>query len=118
MADMIFKGCENYQSLSDYASQCMIDQIAAKPTTTLCLATGGTPALAYSLFVEKVRRLQLDVSRVTFVKLDEWLGVPLDSAGTCETFLYQHLLQPLNIADDQYISFGREEDIAMAGERV
>ena len=118
MADMIFKGYENYQELSEYASQYLIEVITAKPTATLCLATGETPELAYSLFVEKVRHHKLDVSRVTFVKLDEWLGIPLDEPGTCETFLRQHLLEPLKIADTQYIAFETHRDPTEASEQV
>lgn len=118
MADMIFKGCENYQSLSEYTSQRLIDMITAKPTATICLATGATPALTYSLFVEKVRRQQLDVSRVTFVKLDEWLGVPLDAAGTCETFLRQHILEPLDVDEAHYTAFETSGDPVQACERI
>lgn len=118
MADMIFKGCENYQELSEYASQYLFEVITAKPTATICLATGETPKLAYSLFVEKVCRHKLDVSRATFVKLDEWLGIPLDEPGTCETFLRQHLLEPLKIADTQYIAFETHRDPTEASEQV
>lgn len=118
MAEMIFKGCADYQSLSEYTSQYLLDVIRAKPTATICLATGGSPALAYSLFVEQVKRQQLDVSHVTFVKLDEWAGVPLNAPGTCETFLRQHLLTPLGIDENHYISFDTEGSAEHACEQV
>jgi galactosamine-6-phosphate isomerase len=118
MADMIFKGCENYQALSEYACHCLIDIIRKKPCATICLATGGTPELTYALFAEEVHRQKLDVSQVTFVKLDEWLGVPLATKGTCETFLRERVLKPLDIHDNQFISFDSERDIALASERI
>ncbi len=52
----------------------------------------------------------LGISHLTFVKLDEWVGLPLTMPGTCETFLQQHIVQPLGLREDQLISF-RSEDI-------
>ena len=76
------------------------------------------PEGAYTRFVEEAYRQQLDVSQVTFVKLDEWLGMPLTAKGTCESFLRQHVLKPLNISDKQFISFDSEGEAAMTSERI
>jgi len=39
------------------------------------------------------------------VKLDEWGGLDAGTPGTCEQQLREHLLTPLAITDDRYISF-------------
>lgn len=39
------------------------------------------------------------------MKLDEWVDLPLTMHGTCETFLQQHIVQPLGLREDQLISF-------------
>lgn len=100
--------CDDYDALSHRASDHLITLIENKPNATLCLATGATPLLTYRYFVEKVRQRRTDIKRVSFVKLDEWVNLPLLSPGTCESFLQQHIVQPLGLRDDQIISFQSE----------
>ncbi|MCE0813506.1 galactosamine-6-phosphate isomerase [Buttiauxella sp. S04-F03] len=105
MDAMAFHRCADYQALSEKASECLIRAITQNPQATICLATGGTPLLTYSMFVSKVKQRNIDISQITFVKLDEWLNIPLNADGTCETFLQTHIIQPLNIAPERFISF-------------
>lgn len=100
-----FHHCTDYQALSEMASESLIRVITQNPQATICLATGGTPVLTYSLFVSKVKQRNIDISQATFVKLDEWVDIPLDASGSCETFLQTHIIQPLNIASENFISF-------------
>lgn len=83
--------CDNYDVLSDRASEQLITLIQNKPDATICLATGGPPLLTYRYFVEKINQRNIDFNRVVFVKLDEWVGIPLNSPATCESFLQQHI---------------------------
>jgi len=39
------------------------------------------------------------------IKLDEWCGLRADDPASCEEYLQQHLVQPLNISADRYIAF-------------
>ncbi len=84
----------------------------------ICLATGATPLLTYHYLVEKIHQQQVDVSQLTFVKLDEWVDLLLTMPGTCETFLQQHIVQPLGLREDQLISFRSEEINETECERV
>lgn len=52
------------------------------------------------------------------MKLDEWVDLPLTMHGTCETFLQQHIVQPLGLREDQLISFRSEEINETECERV
>ncbi len=92
--------------------------IRRKPDAVICLATGATPLLTYHYLVEKIHQQQVDVSQLTFVKLDEWVDLPLTMPGTCETFLQQHIVQPLGLREDQLISFHSEEINETECERV
>lgn len=67
--------CDNYDVLSDRASELLITLIQNKPDATICLATGGTPLLTYRYFVEKINQRKIDHEQVVFVKLDEWVGI-------------------------------------------
>lgn len=71
-----------------------------------------------SLSGRKIHQQQVDVSQLTFVKLDEWVDLPLTMPGTCETFLQQHIVQPLGLREDQLISFRSEEINETECERV
>lgn len=109
---------ENYTALSERASEYLLAVIRRKPDAVICLATGATPLLTYHYLVEKIHQQQVDVSQLTFVKLDEWVDLPLTMPGTCETFLQQHIVQPLGLREDQLISFHSEEINETECERV
>jgi galactosamine-6-phosphate isomerase len=108
MKDLAFVSFADYRALSEAACARLLALVRRKPDAVICLATGATPLLTYQLFVQAVKAQRLDVSLLTFVKLDEWVGLPADAAGTCEAFLQEHILQPLDITDAQYIAFNGE----------
>jgi len=108
MNGITFQEQSDYRSLSEAASEQLVALIRRKPDAVICLATGATPVLTYQLLVEKITAQHVDISKVTFVKLDEWVGLAPDNPATCETFLQQHILQPLGVAPDNYISFGSD----------
>lgn len=95
---------ENYTALSERASEYLLAVIRSKPDAVIC-GDRATPLLTYHYLVEKIHQQQVDISQLTFVKLDEWVDLPLTMHGTCETFLQQHIVQPLGLREDQLISF-------------
>ncbi|ECK9504116.1 putative glucosamine-6-phosphate isomerase [Salmonella enterica subsp. enterica serovar Infantis str. SARB27] len=109
---------DNYCALSERASDYLAAFIQNKPDAVICLATGGSPLLTYRYFVEKVKQRQIDISQVSFVKLDEWVGIPLQTPGTCEAFLQQHIVRPLNLREDQLIGFRSQNVDEQECERV
>lgn len=109
MCGISFQEHPDYHSLSEAVSEHLLDLIVRKPSAVICLATGATPKLTYQLFVEKVNARQVDVSQTTIVKLDEWVGLPPDNPATCEAFLQQHIIQPLGITPERYISFASDK---------
>ena len=77
---------ENYEAMSKEAADLLLDTLRKKPDAVICLATGSSPARMYELVCEAVNRERIDLSEITFVKLDEWYGVEPQAACTCTTF--------------------------------
>jgi len=92
---------ENYESLSRQAANEIIALMKQKPEAVLCLASGDTPRLAYSLMTKMAKDEKIDFSRCTFIGLDEWMGIPPDNEGSCHYFLRRHIFEPLNISNDR-----------------
>ncbi|MBV7404975.1 galactosamine-6-phosphate isomerase [Enterobacter sp. ENT03] len=118
MDTMNFEYCPDFQALSQAASDHLLKTISLNPQAVICLATGGTPQLTYPLFVDAVKKNNLDIRGVTFVKLDEWLGIPLENVGTCESFLRKHIVDPLGIDAEHFISFRSQHVTADECSRV
>lgn len=92
---------DNYQSLSEMAANEIIEMVKAKPGAILSLAGGDTPKLTYALTAQKAREEKIDFSRITFIALDEWVGIPPGNEGSCHFFLQQNIIEPLNLSPRQ-----------------
>ena len=77
---------ENYTALSERASEYLLAVIRSKPDAVICPATGATPLLTYHYLVEKIHQQQVDVSQLTFVKLDEMGGSAINDARYLRNF--------------------------------
>lgn len=99
---------EDYEEVSKRCAQIMLDCVMQKPNAVICLATGHSPLGAYRLFVEDVKKNQVDLSEVVFVKLDEWYGLDIDDPATCEHYISNEILKPLGIPRSNYIGFNSE----------
>ncbi len=89
----------DYHTLSFYAAEEIIRLVKSKPDAVICFASGDTPRLAYKLLVEKALVEKIDFSRVTFIGLDEWVGIPPSNEGSCHYFLKSNLIDQLNFTD-------------------
>lgn len=95
----------NYELLSEKCADILIQMVTENPCANIVLATGHSPLLAYRKFVKKVQKSNINLSNVTFIKLDEWVGLDPDDLATCEYFIRQEILNPLEISDEAYIGF-------------
>lgn len=99
---------ENYEEMSREAAAVIRSVIDKNPEAVIVLATGHSPQLAYRILTKELRKDRADLSRMTFVKLDEWLGLSADDEATCEFFLRREILEPLGIKEEQYLHFRPE----------
>ena len=96
---------EDYDDLSKRCAGIMLGCVREKSDPVICLATGHSPLGAYRCFVAEAIKNKIDLSKVVFVKLDEWYGLGMDDPATCEYFISNEMLKPLGISPKNYIGF-------------
>jgi glucosamine-6-phosphate isomerase len=102
---MELKIFKDNNELSFATSEEIIRIIKTKPDAVLCLATGQSPILTYQVLVEKITADKIDISKITFIGLDEWVGISPDMEGSCQHFLQTRLFKPLNVSASQVYLF-------------
>ncbi len=102
---MELKRFRNYQELSEFVAGEIADSIKNKPSLVLCLASGDTPKLTVELLVNKINEEKIDRSKITFIGLDEWVGLPPTNSGSCHYFFKNNLIGPLQLMTSQYFLF-------------
>lgn len=91
----------DYEAMSAEAARLFREATAGQQSPTACLATGHSPRGLY----RNLAKSKADFSGLNIVKLDEWLGLPMDHPGSCETYLRQEVLGPLRIPDERFVGF-------------
>lgn len=91
------------EHLATHTAQFIIDLVKNKPTATLILTSGDTPVLTYKKIVALAK--PADFEQVTIIGLDEWVGIPATSEGSCRYIVEENLLKPLKISPNQYTFF-------------
>jgi len=91
--------------MSALASMHIAQLVAVKPNAVMCLATGRTPTRTYELLGQRYRCGEFSTDRLTIIKLDEWCGLPMNDQGTCEAYLQKHVVAPLRIPTEHFVSF-------------
>jgi len=107
---MKLKRFKNYHELSDFAAGDIANSIKSKPSLVLCLASGDTPKLTVELLVKKLKEEKIDYSKITFIGLDEWVGLPPTNTGSCHYFFQNKLIEPLQLKPSQYFLFNALAD--------
>lgn len=96
--------CNSYEEISRKAKDIIIENLSKQKDLLFCAATGGSPTRMYELLEEEYRVNPKLFSQMLAIKLDEWGGIPMEHAGTCESYLQKHMIRPLGITPDRYIS--------------
>jgi galactosamine-6-phosphate isomerase len=100
----------NYQELSALAAKHIIEEVKAKPNLLFCAATGGSPTGMYA----EMQKEKDVFSQMRVIKMDEWGIIPSSHPDSCESYLQKHLLGPLEIPNDRYVTFDPNSDEASA----
>jgi galactosamine-6-phosphate isomerase len=95
----------DYETMSRRAAGVVVEALEARPDLLLCAATGASPTRTYELLAERRRHESAPFARLRVIKLDEWGGLPPDDPGTCESYLRRHLIEPLGVSPDRYLTF-------------
>ena len=101
---------KDYEAISNYAADEIANAIKEKPSLVLCMASGHTPALTAELLAKKLLDENIDYSQITFVGLDEWVGMPSANEGSCHYFFKTKLFEPLQLNPSQCFLFNALAD--------
>lgn len=116
---MTFQTFSTHDALSQYAAEHIAAVINQTPDALLCLASGDTPIETFRRFVRLSQTGQVDVSRCTFVGLDEWVGFGANDFGSCTYSVYHELFTPLNLRPEQIHVFdAKAADLAAECARI
>ncbi|MFD2569780.1 6-phosphogluconolactonase [Spirosoma soli] len=100
----------DHDTLSQHTAEHIAAVINQKPDAMLCLASGDTPIETYHRFVELIKAGRADISRCTFIGLDEWVGFGPEDVGSCSYYVFRDLFIPLNLRPDQVHTFNAKSD--------
>lgn len=95
----------SYDELSAKAKEYIIQELKQNKELLLCAATGATPTGTYRLLVSDLKKNPRLCDELRIIKLDEWGGIPMEQPGTCEWYIRENLLVPLQIPGSRYIGF-------------
>jgi glucosamine-6-phosphate isomerase len=96
---------DNYPELSRATADLIASTIQKKPYSLICIASGHTPVGVFKCLIDDVKSGALDVSKVTFVSLDEWLGIDPSDSGSCISMLRKDFFDHVPLRQQQIEMF-------------
>lgn len=116
---MTIRTFSDSETLAQHTAEHLAAVVRQKPDALLCLASGDTPTETYRRFAGLVQSGRADVSRATFVGLDEWVGFGPDDRGSCSYSVFRDLFAPLGLRPDQVQYFdAKATDLAAECARI
>jgi glucosamine-6-phosphate isomerase len=91
----------DYSALSKTTANLIIDYIKRKSASLICLASGHTPIGVFQELQKAVQAKQVDLSKCTFLSLDEWVNIDPSDPGSCLSMLQKDCFAPLGIGANQ-----------------
>lgn len=101
---MQVKKYKDYTELSRKVADEVVSVIQKKPFAQICIASGHTPVGVFKCLIEDIKG-GLDVSKVTFISLDEWLGIDPTDSGSCISMLNKDFFDHVSLRKDQVVLF-------------
>ena len=101
MASVPVQVVADYEAMSAEAARIVAGAVAAKPDLVLALPTGSTPLGMFRKLLELQAAGELDLARVTFFCLDEYLGAGPDDPNSLTGWLLKEFMGPAGIREDQ-----------------
>lgn len=89
--------------LAELGADLLAARISANPTLNVVPATGRTPQGIYERLAHRVRKNELDASRLRVFQLDEYLGLGPDDPRLLRDWMLRSFVRPLGIPKDNVI---------------
>ena len=87
----------DYDEMSQQAAALVSEAIRSKPQLVLGVAAGNTPRGMYRELIRLYREIRLDFSRVSFLQIDEYLGLRPDHPQSFRSFLWRTFFNYVNV---------------------
>ncbi|MEI9918291.1 MAG: glucosamine-6-phosphate deaminase [Bacteroidota bacterium] len=100
----------DYNELSRHTADLIGSTIQKKPYSLVCIASGHTPVGVFKCLADDINSGALDASKVTFVSLDEWLGIDPSDAGSCISMLRKDFFNKVKVREEQIEMFDVNAD--------
>jgi galactosamine-6-phosphate isomerase len=85
--------------------------VKSKPNALICLAAGHSSLPVFERLAAR-KQQGFNFSAISFVAMDEWMGMNEGDGESCGGFLQKNFLRPLGLRADQYRLFdGRASDV-------
>jgi galactosamine-6-phosphate isomerase len=101
----VFADCE---AMSRRAADAVLACLENKPDAVICAPSGSSPSGTYELLAQAAAARPQIFAAARIVKLDEYLGLPMEHPSTCEAYLRARLLAPCGIPGERYLAFDSE----------
>lgn len=96
---------DTYDELSQKAADIIASDLKVKKNLFFCAATGGSPTGMYAQMAKVKKSEPTLFDQMQVMKMDEWGIIPSSHPDSCESYLQKHLLAPLSIPKDRYLTF-------------
>jgi glucosamine-6-phosphate isomerase len=108
----------NYDTLSRATADLIIQTIKANPSALICIASGHTPVGVFHCLRDDINSGKIDVSKVTFVSLDEWLNIDPTDPGSCISMLRKDFFDHVSLRAEQIVVFDVNADAGKECDRI
>ncbi|HEY4335960.1 MAG TPA: glucosamine-6-phosphate deaminase [Puia sp.] len=95
--------CESEHAFDVTAAWRIIGQMLAKPNAVIGLSTGQTTINMHGIVSTIFQQYPFDVSKVTVFNVDELTNLQREYSGSCYSMIYDQLVGPLGIPDENFI---------------
>lgn len=87
--------CKDYEEMSRTAAELAADSVRDNPEALVSFPGGDTPVGMVHSFAELVNQNKVDISKASYVSLDEWVGLSGSDEGSCGLFNRENLISRL-----------------------
>ncbi|HNT49257.1 MAG TPA: glucosamine-6-phosphate deaminase [Cyclobacteriaceae bacterium] len=108
----------DYETLSAHTANLIISYINQKQDALVCIASGHTPIGVFRQIKIAIDQNNVDLSRCTFLSLDEWLGIDPSDSGSCLSMLQRDCFEPLQVKPEQVQFFNVNADLTKECNRI
>ncbi len=105
-----------FRVFSDYEKMCfttaeeIAEDLKNNPKQLLCIAAGHTSIGVLQELVKRYKKKEIDFSQASFIAMDEWLQMNVETDGSCGWFLYEYLLKEVNYKENQVFLWNGKAD--------